>query len=392
MKSRVLALSILLPLAAFSVFGAGPDIHDTRLLTEPAVSARQIAFIYAGDLWTCDLDGRNVARLTSDGALIWTSQLANNGYGWLGRLAVNSSGSVYVSGAFRTSADASVSVFDHGLLYGDGIFEGIRAYNGRVFRLERHIERLFDSARAIRLEIPHAPAEVCDIVVETCRRNGIRDGYIRLVVTRGPGDLGIDPRKCPQAELIVMARPTLTMYSAAPAGIRVITSTFRRNAPDATSPSIKSLNYLNNILARIEANDRGADEALMLDGQGYVAEATVDNVFIVTGHALLTPPTATNLKGVTRETILALAVSLGIRAEEKPFTLFDVWTAREAFICGTGAEVVPVVSVDNRPIGDGAIGPVTVRIIAAYDELVRSQGRPIQPDAPPREFVAGCRV
>ncbi|PYR54298.1 MAG: branched-chain-amino-acid transaminase [Acidobacteria bacterium] len=301
-------------------------------------------------------------------------------------------GLVYVSGAFRTAADASVSVFDHGLLYGDGIFEGIRAYNGRVFRLERHIERLFDSARAIRLEIPHAPAEVCDIVVETCRRNGIRDGYIRLVVTRGPGDLGIDPRKCPQAELIVMARPTLTMYSAAPAGIRVITSTFRRNAPDATSPSIKSLNYLNNILARIEANDRGADEALMLDGQGYVAEATVDNVFIVTGHALLTPPTATNLKGVTRETILALAVSLGIRAEEKPFTLFDVWTAREAFICGTGAEVVPVVSVDNRPIGDGAIGPVTVRIIAAYDELVRSQGRPIQPDAPPREFVAGCRV
>src|SRR5437773_4954170 len=259
-------------------------------------------------------------------------------------------GLVYVSGAFRTSADASVSVFDHGLLYGDGIFEGIRAYNGRVFRLERHIERLFDSARAIRLEIPHAPAEVCDIVVETCRRNGIRDGYIRLVVTRGPGDLGIDPRKCPQAELIVMARPTLTMYGSASAGIRVITSTFRRNAPDATSPSIKSLNYLNNVLARIDANDRGADEALMLDAQGYVAEATVDNFFIVTAHALLTPPTATNLKGVTRETLLAVALSLGIRTEEQPFTLFDVWTAREAFMCGTGAEVVPVLSVDGRTI------------------------------------------
>src|SRR5712691_3877972 len=192
-------------------------------------------------------------------------------------------GLVYVSGAFRTSADASVSVFDHGLLYGDGIFEGIRAYNGRVFRLERHIERLFDSARAIRLELPHPAAEVCDIVVETCRRNGISDGYIRLVVTRGPGDLGIDPRKCPRAELIVIARPTLTIYGTASKGIRIITSTFRRNAPDATSPSIKSLNYLNNILARIEANDRGADEALMLDRQGYVAEATVDNVFIVTG-------------------------------------------------------------------------------------------------------------
>jgi branched-chain amino acid aminotransferase len=301
-------------------------------------------------------------------------------------------GLVYVSGAFRTSADASVSVFDHGLLYGDGVFEGIRAYNGRVFKLERHIERLFDSAKAIKLEIPHSPADVCDIVVETCRRNGISDGYIRLVVTRGPGDLGIDPRQCPRAELIVIARPQLTIYSAASKGIRIITSTFRRNAPDATSPSIKSLNYLNNILARIEANDRGADEALMLDGQGYVAEATVDNFFIVTDHAMLTPPTATNLKGVTRETLLALAISLGIKAEEKPFTLFDVWTSREAFICGTGAEVVPVLSVDDRKIGAGAVGPVTGSIIAAYDQLVRSQGRPIRPAAPEREVVAGYRV
>src|SRR5947207_13828548 len=189
-----------------------------------------------------------------------------------------------------------------------------------------------------------------------------------------------------------MARPTLTMYSAAPAGIRVITSTFRRNAPDATSPSIKPLNYLNNILARIEANDRGADEALMLDAQGYVAEATVDNFFIVTEHALVTPPTATNLKGVTRETVLAVALSLGITTEEKPFTLFDVWTAREAFICGTGAEVVPVVSVDGRTIGSGDVGAVTSRVIAAYHQLVRSQGRSIQPTAPAREVVAGFRV
>jgi branched-chain amino acid aminotransferase len=300
-----------------------------------------------------------------------------------------SDGLVYVSGAFRTSAEATVSVFDHGLLYGDGVFEGIRAYNGRIFKLERHIERLFDSAKAIRLEIPHTFAEVCAIVVETCRRNAIHDGYIRLVVTRGPGDLGIDPRKCPRPELIVIARPTLTMYGAASAGIRVVTSTFRRNAPDATSPSIKSLNYLNNILARIEANDRGADEALMLDGQGYVAEATVDNFFIVTEDTLLTPPTATNLKGVTRETLLSLAASLGIRAVEKPFTLFDVWTSREAFICGTGAEVVPVLSVDDRRIGDGTIGPVTGRIVTAYNELVRSQGHPIQPTAPSRAMVAG---
>jgi branched-chain amino acid aminotransferase len=291
-----------------------------------------------------------------------------------------SDGLVYVSGAWRTAAEASISVFDHGLLYGDGVFEGIRAYNRRVFKLERHIDRLFDSAKAIRLEIPHTHAEVCEIVVETCRRNGIADGYIRLVVTRGPGDLGIDPRKCPRAELIVIARQ-LTMYAAAAAGIKVVTSTFRRNAPDATSPSIKSLNYLNNILARIEANDRGADEALMLDAQGYVAEATVDNFFVVTDRALLTPPTATNLKGVTRETLLSIAVDLGIKAEERPFTLFDVWTSKEAFICGTGAEVVPVLTVDDRRIGDGGIGPITARIVSAYHDVVRSQGTPIWPDA-----------
>ena len=302
-----------------------------------------------------------------------------------------SDGLVYVSGAWRTAAEASVSVFDHGLLYGDGVFEGIRAYNGRVFKLDRHIDRLFDSAKAIRLEIPHSHAEVCDLVVETCRRNGISDGYIRLLVTRGPGDLGIAPRRCPRAELIVIARQ-LTMYAAAAKGIRVVTSTFRRNAPDATSPSIKSLNYLNNILARLEANDRGADEALMLDGQGYVAEATVDNFFIVTGHALLTPPTATNLKGITRETILALAASLGIKAEERPFTLFDVWTSKEAFICGTGAEVVPVLDVDGRTIGAGGVGPITGRLVAAYHDLVRSQGTPIQPAAPGREAVGGDRV
>jgi branched-chain amino acid aminotransferase len=306
--------------------------------------------------------------------------------------AINMAPKVYVNGKLFDKADAKISVYDHGLLYGDGVFEGIRAYNGRVFKLERHIDRLFDSAKAIRLEIPHSRAEVCDIVIETCRRNDIHDGYIRLVVTRGSGDLGIDPRKCPRPELIVIARPQLTMYTAASHGIRLITSTFRRNAIDATSPSIKSLNYLNNVLARLEANDRGADEALMLDAQGYVAEATVDNFFIVTEQALVTPPTATNLKGVTRETLLAVAASLGIRTDERPFTLFDVWTAREAFICGTGAEVVPVVSVDGRTIGSGEVGAVTARIVAAYHQLVRSQGRPIQPAAPAREIVAGYRV
>ncbi len=179
--------------------------------------------------------------------------------------------------------------------------------------------------------------------------------------------------------MFVIVRKSLSVYGAAAKGVRVITSTFRRNSPQTLSPSIKSLNYLNNVLARIEANDRGADEALMLDLAGYVAEATVDNFFIVTDRALVTPPTSTNLKGVTRETLLNLAASLGIRTEERPFTLFDVWTAKEAFICGTAAEIVGVVSVDDRPIGEGGIGPVTAKLMEAYHELVRSQGTPIEP-------------
>ena len=295
---------------------------------------------------------------------------------------------VYVSGSFHSAADAAVSVFDHGLLYGDGVFEGIRAYNGRVFKLERHIDRLFDSARAIRLAIPRSHAEVCGIVVDACRRNRISDGYIRLVVTRGPGDLGVDPRKCSRAELIVIVKRSLSIYRAPERGIRAVTSTFRRNSPQTLSPSIKSLNYLNNVLARIEANDRNADEALMLDVNGYVAEATVDNFFIVSGETVLAPPTATNLKGITRETVLELAAGLGIRSDEKPFTLFDVWTASEAFICGTAAEIVPVVSVDDRTIGSGSTGPITSRIIAAYHEVVRTQGTPIDAQETPETSLS----
>jgi len=304
----------------------------------------------------------------------------------------SSNESIYVSGTFRSPADAAVSVFDHGLLYGDGVFEGIRAYNGRVFKLERHVERLFDSAKAIRLEIPHTQSDMCDIILDACRRNDIVDGYLRVVVTRGPGDLGVDPRKCPRPEVIVIPRKTLSIYAAPSKGIRVVTSTFRRNSIEALSPAIKSLNYMNNVLARIEANDRGADEALMLDPSGYVAEATVDNFFIVTSGGLVTPPTATNLKGITRETILGIAASLGIRADESPFTLFDVWTAREAFICGTAAEVVPVVSVDDRTIGTGGVGPITGRILQSYHELVRMQGTPINPSPAAQEFAATFKV
>jgi branched-chain amino acid aminotransferase len=268
-------------------------------------------------------------------------------------------------------------VFDHGLLYGDGVFEGIRAYNGRVFKLDRHIERLFESAKALRLDIPATRAEIERIILDACRENGIVDGYIRVVVTRGIGDLGIDPRSCSRPEMIVIARPTISFYRDPSCGVTVITSSFRRPSPDTLCPSIKSLNYVNNVLARMEANDRGADEALMLDVNGYVAEATADNVFIVTARALVTPPTATNLNGITRETVLELAAELGIRSEERPFSLFEVWTAREVFVCGTGAEVVPVLSVDGRTIGSGEIGPISRRIVDAYARLVRSTGTPI---------------
>ena len=286
-------------------------------------------------------------------------------------------GTIYVSGTFRSDSDATVSVLDHGLLYGDGVFEGIRAYNRRVFKLDRHIERLFESAKALRIEIPATRGGLERIILDTCRRNEIVDGYIRAVVTRGVGGLGIDPQSCCSPEIIVIARPTISFYRDPSSGVRLTTSSFRRPSPDTLSPSIKSLNYVNNVLARMEANDRGADEALMLDVNGYVAEATADNIFIVTARALVTPPTATNLNGITRETVLEIAAELGIRCEERPFSLFEVWTAREVFVCGTGAEVVPVLSVDERPIGAGEIGPTTRRIVEAYASLVRSTGTPI---------------
>ena len=291
---------------------------------------------------------------------------------------------VYAGGRFASSGEAGVSVFDHGLLYGDGVFEGIRAYSGRVFKLERHIERLFDSAKAIRLEIPASRDEIAELVLEACRRNDFDDGYIRLVITRGAGDLGIDPRSCPRPDIIVIAKRVPALYGQKPwQGVSVVTSAFRRHAPDVLSPSIKSLNYLNNILARIEANDRGAEEALFLDQNGYVAEATVDNLFIVVDRTLMTPPTATNLKGITRETVLDLATDLNIRTEERHFTLFDVWTAHEAFMCGTMAEIVPIGSVDGRVIGASAApGPMTARIAAAYHRYVRSTGTPIHRAAP----------
>src|SRR3989304_5794783 len=233
---------------------------------------------------------------------------------------------VYVDGKFLPQSEAKVTVFDHGLLYGDGVFEGIRAYNRRVFRLERHVERMYQSAKAIDLTIPHTPEEFVELILETCRRNDVVDGYIRPIVTRGPGDLGLDPRKCTQGpSVIVIANPGIALYPKEKyeRGLRLVTSSYRRVPPQSLSPSIKSLNYLNQIMARIEANQYGADEALLLDTQGYVSEASADNFFTVQNHSVMTPPTSTNLPGVTRETVLELAEELGIRAVEKPFTLHN---------------------------------------------------------------------
>ena len=288
--------------------------------------------------------------------------------------------SIYVNGKFLPQSEAKVSVFDHGLLYGDGIFEGIRAYNGRVFKLDRHLDRLYASAQAIDLEIPHSREEMTRLILEACRRNKIRDGYIRPIITRGVGDLGIDPRKCKAGPtIVVIAQPQIALYAGDvyDRGLKVVTSSYRRVPPQSLSPSIKSLNYLNNIMARIEANQYGADEAIMLDNQGYVSEASADNFFIVRNSTIVTPWTSTNLPGVTRETVMELAPTLGLQAMERPFTLYDVWAADEAFITGTAAEIGPVVEVDGRLIGNGKPGKVTKKLMKAFRELVTTTGTPI---------------
>ena len=286
---------------------------------------------------------------------------------------------VYVDGKFLPQSEAKIGVFDHGLLYGDGVFEGIRAYNGRVFKLDRHIDRLFHSAKAIDLKMPHTKEEMANLILETCRKNDLHEGYIRPVITRGKGDLGLDPRKCKSGpSVVIIAQPQISLYGRAyDRGLKVVTSSYRRVPPQSLSPSIKSLNYLNNIMARVEANQYGADEALMLDIHGYVSEATADNFFIVRNSTITTPWSSTNLPGVTRETVLELAPRVGVKTEERPFTLYDVWASDEAFITGTAAEIGPVVEVDGRSIGDGKPGTTTKKIMKAFRDLVMSTGTPI---------------
>lgn len=288
---------------------------------------------------------------------------------------------IYLDGKIVEKEDAKVSVFDHGLLYGDGVFEGIRAYNGRVFRLREHLDRLYGSANAIMMQIPVLQKEMESAVLETLRANKIRDGYVRLIVTRGCGDLGLDPKKCFGKPTIIIIADAIKLYPEeyCTNGLELITASTVRNIPQALNPCIKSLNYLNNILAKIEANRAGVPEAIMLNSMGFVAECTGDNIFILKDKVLTTPPTwAGALEGITCRAVMELARDkIKIEAREDLFTTYHVYTAEECFLTGTAAEVIPVIKVDGRQIGNGKPGRVTLKLINEFRELTRMTGVPI---------------
>lgn len=283
---------------------------------------------------------------------------------------------IYIDGKFYPKGEAKISVYDHGLLYGDGVFEGIRCYNGNVFRLKQHIQRLFHSARSINLHIPISHSEMSDIVCETIRKNGLKDAYVRLVVTRGVGDLGLDPRKCPTATIFCIAQPFAPLYGDLyDKGLKVVTVGTRRTSWDTLDVKAKTLNYLNNIMAKIQANLAGCDEGLMLNYLGHVAEGTGDNFFVVKEGKLYTPPTEAGvLIGITRGVVIELAKKLGITVHEKDMTLFDVYTAEEAFMTGTAAEIAPIVELDARKIHEGKPGPITKRLIEEFKKIREKDG------------------
>lgn len=286
---------------------------------------------------------------------------------------------IYIDGKFYNERDAKISVFDHGLLYGDGLFEGIRAYQGRIFKLKEHIDRLHCSARSILLRLPLTSRELTAAIIATCRQNRLRDAYIRLVVTRGIGTLGLNPNRCKRPSVIIIAGK-ITLYPAAfyERGMEIITVPTTRNLHSALNPAIKSLNYLNNVLAKIEANNSGCEEAIMLNAEGFVAECTGDNLFIVKDGRLLTPPlSAGALYGITRQVVVELAAETGRKAIESNLTRYDLFNADECFLTGTAAELVPVVKIDGRVIGNGKPGRVTRGLMAQYRALTKVSGEPI---------------
>jgi branched-chain amino acid aminotransferase len=286
---------------------------------------------------------------------------------------------IYLDGTLVDEADAKISVFDHGLLYGDGVFEGIRFYNNRVFRLEEHIRRLYDSAKAILLGIPLTPAEMIAATCATVRANGLTDGYIRLVVTRGVGPMGLSPYKCPKASIIIIA-DTITLYSpeAVANGLKMATCSTRRPSHDILSPQVKSLNYLNNVMAKVEAIQCGAEEGLILNDLGLVAECTGDNIFTIRDGLITTPPiTAGALPGITRGVVIEIAKELGLPLREHDLSRHDVYTCDECFLTGTAAEVIAATMLDQRVLGDGQPGPLTKKIIARFREIAGSTGTPV---------------
>jgi branched-chain amino acid aminotransferase len=286
---------------------------------------------------------------------------------------------IYIDGKFYGEDQAKVSVLDHGLLYGDGIFEGIRAYNGRVFRLKEHLDRLFCSAKAILLTMPMTHAELTKAVVQTCRRNKVRDGYIRLLVTRGVGTLGLNPYRCKRPTVVIIAgKIQLYPPELYERGMAVVTVPTVRNLHSALNPAIKSLNYLNNILAKIEAINSGCEEAVLLNAEGFVSECTGDNLFIVKEGQLMTPPlSAGALYGITRRVVMEIAEESGMKVSEPNLTRYDLFNADECFLTGTGAEIVPVVKIDGRVIGNGKPGPITKKLVGQYHALTKVSGEPI---------------
>ena len=286
---------------------------------------------------------------------------------------------IYIDGEFLPKAEAKVSVFDHGLLYGDGVFEGIRSYNSRVFKLDEHLERLYDSAKSIMLNIPIPIETMKETVLETLRRNHLTEAYIRLIITRGVGDLGLDPDKCPKPTIIIIAdKIVLYPQKFYEDGLEIVTVSIRRNYAEAINPRIKSLNYLNNILAKIEGKQAGAEEVLMLNPEGYVVECSGDNIFWIKNEILVTPPVHMGiLEGVTRNSVIQLARDAGMQVEERVFTRHDLYIADECFLTGTAAEVIPVVKIDRRTIGDGHPGKITQRLISAFRQYANTCGTPI---------------